>query len=293
MIEMVLALYAEKVDTELKAYLEHKDCIQNTIFDAMNYSVKAGGKRLRPIIMLMTADMIGVNKNDVMPFACALEMIHTYSLIHDDLPAMDNDDLRRGKPTNHKVFGEGMAILAGDALLNASAEILTSAKYSVDSDVVIKAMYELYVASGINGMIGGQVVDIESEGKKISAELLKEIHRMKTGALLRAAGRIPAVLGGVSSEQLKAISDYCDNLGIAFQIQDDLLDAYGNQDDLGKPIGSDAENDKTTYVTLYGKEESERLVKEYTQTAINSLQMFGEKSKDLCSLAEYLTTRIK
>lgn len=283
--------YAEKIEPELYAAVPKKNSLNKTIYDAMSYSLEAGGKRLRPVIMLMFAKLFDLPEKEAMPFACALEMIHTYSLIHDDLPAMDNDDLRRGKPTNHKVFGEAMAILAGDALLNLAAETVSKANYSVPAGRALAAVNELFSASGTEGMIGGQVIDIESEDKDIPPETLKELHRLKTGALIRAAGRVAAVLAAADAEQLAAATAYCENLGMAFQIRDDLLDVCGNTIELGKKTGSDEANRKITYVSLYGVEKSEQLVREYTRLAVAALDIFGDRAEELKELAVYLTNR--
>lgn len=291
MIKKIMADYASFVEKSLYDAMPSANCSQKTVIEAMRYSVEAGGKRLRPVIMLMTAKMIGLEERDVMPFACALEMIHTYSLIHDDLPAMDNDDLRRGKPTNHKVFGEAMAILAGDGLLNLAMETVSGANFGVPADRVLRAVGELFTASGFGGMIGGQVVDIESEGKRISHAEMQKIHLMKTGALIRAAGRVPCALKGLSTEKTEAITEYCDNLGVAFQICDDLLDVYGTTAELGKTVGSDEQNEKSTYVTLFGKEQAEKLMMEHTEKAKASLAVFGEGGSELVALADYLTKR--
>ncbi len=259
------------------------------IYDAMLYSIKAGGKRLRPIIMMLTAKMCGKKPESVLPFAAAIEMIHTYSLIHDDLPAMDNDDLRRGKPTNHKVFGEAIAILAGDALLTKAFE--TAATYSepgVDKERVLRAVSILARLSGTDGMVGGQVIDIESHNEDL--ELLRYLHLLKTGALIRASGVIGATLSGASEEQIEAVDEYCRNLGIAFQIQDDILDVTGSVEELGKPIGSDEENNKSTYVTLCGLERAQQMVDEYTRKAVESLDIF-ENNDELVALAHKLVGR--
>lgn len=291
MIKTIMANYASRVEKALYAAMPSGDCVQKTVVDAMKYSIEAGGKRLRPMIMLMTAKLLGLDEAEAMPFACALEMIHTYSLIHDDLPAMDNDDLRRGKPTNHKVFGEAMAILAGDGLLNLAAETVSKAKTATLPERKLAAIGELFSASGFGGMIGGQVVDLESEGKRISSGEMQTIHLMKTGALIRAAGRIPCALSGTSAEDTKAITAYCENLGVAFQICDDLLDVYGTTEELGKAVGSDEQNEKSTYVTLFGKEKAEELMRVHTDAAKESLARFGEKAEELLLLAEYLTGR--
>lgn len=276
------------VDDSLKGYMEYEEKPQKKIYEAMNYSLFAGGKRLRPVIALMTAQMCGASENNVLPFACALEMIHTYSLIHDDLPSMDNDDTRRGKPTNHKVYGEAMAILAGDALLNKAMETAVSA--NVAPEITVKALKVLFSSSGTEGMIGGQVIDIENIER--TEDELKNLHLLKTGALIRAAGLLGGIVAEATSEELMAIDEFCTNLGIAFQIQDDILDVEGNEEKLGKPVGSDADNDKTTYVTLFGVEKSKALVKEYTDKAKKSItDKFSEKSEKLNALADYLIKR--
>lgn len=287
-IKEILNRKAGIVEEELKKYVKIEDNAQNKIYDAMGYSLLAGGKRLRPVLALMTCEMCGGDETEVLPFACALEMIHTYSLIHDDLPAMDNDDLRRGKPTNHKVYGEAMAILAGDALLNKAAEAALSAKTKPEKTV--KIMQAVFGASGTEGMIGGQVIDIKNA--PMSEKELENLHLLKTGALIRAAGKIGAIAADASEQEAQAIDCFCKNLGIAFQICDDILDVQGNEEDLGKPVGSDRENNKTTYVTLFGTEGAKKLLREYTARAEKVLSdCFGEKSSQLLALAELLISR--
>ena len=289
-IKELIKKKADIVNNALKGYSGHENNPQSLIYEAMNYSLFAGGKRIRPVIMLLVCDMLSGDENEVMPFACAMEMIHTYSLIHDDLPAMDNDDYRRGKLTNHKVYGEAIAILAGDALLNKAFETVTSASYK-DSCRAAKAMAILAKSSGTEGMIGGQTVDIESEGKQISADELLYLHSLKTGAIIRSSGVIGAVMSGADDDQIKAVDEYCKNLGIAFQIQDDLLDILGNEAILGKATGSDSANEKTTFVTLYGTEESKRAVDRYTNLACEALDVFGDKAQPLKELARLLVRR--
>ena len=279
-------------EAALEQYVQPEKLPQKTIYEAMRYSLLSGGKRLRPILMLFSCEACGGHAEDAVPFACALEMVHTYSLIHDDLPAMDNDELRRGMPTNHVKFGEAMAILAGDALLNRAFEIASS-KSSIPADRTVAAIRILSEASGAYGMIGGQVIDIESENKAITAEELKHLHALKTGAIIRAAGKMGAVIAGAEQEKMDALDAFCLNLGIAFQIQDDILDVTGTEETLGKPIGSDAENGKTTYITLYGKERAGELSEEYTKRAVDALSVFGEEKKYLVALAEHLTNRRK
>lgn len=289
-LEEILKNKAELINNALKSYAEHEKNPQSVIYEAMNYSLFAGGKRLRPTIMLLVCDMLGGDYEEVIPFACAMEMIHTYSLIHDDLPAMDNDDLRRGKPTNHKVYGEAIAILAGDALLNKAFEVVSGHSYK-NPELAIRAISVLSVSSGTEGMIGGQTVDIQSEGKKITQEELLYLHALKTGAIIRSSGVIGAIMSGASEEEIKAIDEYCLKLGIAFQIQDDLLDVMGNSEQLGKSIGSDSENEKTTFVTLFGIDGSKKAVSDYTNEAISALSVFGKRADTLKALADYLINR--
>ena len=281
--------YAKITENALKSYMPSIDAPQKRLYDAMNYSLFAGGKRLRPMIMMMTAKMLKKPIERVLPFACAMEMIHTYSLIHDDLPAMDNDDLRRGKPTNHKVFGEAEAILAGDALLTKAFEIVSGYDAEgVSSEQVLKAINVLAVSAGAEGMVGGQDIDIY--GDLSDLEKLKHMHSLKTGAIIRASGVIGAILSGAEDSEIKAVDEYCYNLGIAFQIQDDLLDVLGNEEALGKPIGSDAENNKSTYVTLCGAEKSQELQEKYIERAKASLNGF-DNTEEFFTLADMLVNR--
>lgn len=289
-LDTILKEKITKINSSLTHYMSYEENPQSIIYDAMKYSLFAGGKRLRPVIMLLVSDMLSGDENEVMPFACAMEMIHTYSLIHDDLPSMDNDDLRRGKPTNHKVYGEAMAILAGDSLLNRAFEITSNHKYK-NPERALSAIASLSNSSGTEGMIGGQTVDIQSEGKKISEDELIYLHTLKTGAIIRSSGVIGAIMAGASKDEIKAIDDFCKNLGIAFQIQDDLLDVTGNEAELGKPIGSDTDSEKTTFVSLFGIEGTKKAVCDYTNKAISSLEIFGEKANILIELANYLINR--
>ena len=284
-----LSYYAKITEDSLKRYMETADLPQKRLYDAMKYSLFAGGKRLRPMIMMMTAKMLKKPLETVIPFACAMEMIHTYSLIHDDLPAMDNDDLRRGKPTNHKVFGEAEAILAGDALLTKAFEIVSEYDANgVDSISLLRAINVLARSAGAEGMVGGQ--DIDMAGDLSDLEKLRFMHSLKTGAIIRASGVIGAILSGADDKQIKAIDEYCYNLGIAFQIQDDILDVLGNEETLGKPIGSDKDNNKSTYVTLCGIDEAQRLQEEYIEKAKASLNIFNNK-EELSDLADLLVNR--
>lgn len=277
------------IDKALGVYLPEKDNPQSIIYKAMRYSVFAGGKRIRPILMTEVCRMCGGDINDVMPFACAMEMLHTYSLIHDDLPAMDNDDLRRGIPTNHIKFGEATAILAGDALLNKAFE--TISEYGANTPNSMRALAVFAKASGTEGMIGGQVVDMESEGKDIDIERLRYIHLLKTGAIIRSSCVIGAIAADAEEDKINAVDAFASNLGVAFQIRDDILDVTGDEETLGKPVGSDEKSEKNTYVKLLGLEKSEELVKEYSKKAVDALDVFGEKADFLKRLTEYLVMR--
>ena len=246
------------------------------IYDAMGYSLMAGGKRIRPVLTLETCRMCGGDVEAALPFACAVEMVHTYSLIHDDLPCMDDDDLRRGKPTNHKVYGEATAVLAGDALLTATFEMMAEHRGSLDAGRVLEAMDCLSHAAGAAGMIGGQVLDMEGEQRPLSLEELKLMQSLKTGALISAAAEMGCIIAGGSEEQRQAIRTYAQCIGRAFQVRDDMLDVTSTDEVLGKPIGSDAENGKTTFVTTLGLESCAALVDELTEQAIQALNIFEE-----------------
>lgn len=282
-----------EVEQYLKKYIEKKDNLQFRIYDAMNYSVFAGGKRIRPILLLSCYEVFDSSYLKAMPFACALEMIHTYSLIHDDLPSMDDDDYRRGKLSNHKKYGEATAILAGDALLNKAFELSIdeSLKLNIDNSLILKALSIMSNASGTEGMIGGQVVDMFCEEKIVDQDTLRYMHKLKTGTIIKAAASIGAVLGNASQKEQKAIETYAENLGLAFQVRDDILDVIGNADKLGKPIGSDKENKKATYVSLIGLEESKLLEEKLIKEAIASLSIFENRAEFLKGLANFLLTR--
>ena len=284
----------KKIEENLETYLPCFENRQKKIYESMRYSLNAGGKRVRPILMMAVFEIFRSDDEDsIMPFACALEMIHTYSLIHDDLPAMDDDDYRRGKLTNHKVYGEAMAILAGDGLLNKSVETVLQNRSltGLSPEVILRCLEILMASSGTEGMIGGQVVDMFVEER--SLEYLEYMHRLKTGAIIRAACQIGATAGGASEEETYKITQYSDYLGLAFQIKDDILDVTAQESDLGKPTGSDEKNDKLTYVTLLGLKESESLLQRYTGQAIESIKYLGDKSQRLVEIAEYLLERKK
>jgi len=263
------------------------------IFQAVRYSLLAGGKRIRPILCLAAAEAVGGNVEAVMPAACALEMIHTYSLIHDDLPAMDNDDYRRGKPTSHKVFGEAMAILAGDALLTEAFRLLTDRKRMPDipAEKILDVSLEIAEAAGCRGMVGGQVQDIRAEGVKVDLDTLHAIHRRKTGALLRVSLRAGAILAGAEDVALADLSDYGDKIGLAFQIADDILNVEGDPAILGKGTGSDAARGKMTFPSLLGIEASRARAEELVLEAHTSLASFDNRATPLRAIARYILER--
>ena len=273
-------------------YMPKEEGYQKTIFEAMNYSLSSGGKRLRPILTLESAKIIGGDVKEVIPFCVAIEMIHTYSLIHDDLPAMDNDDFRRGKPTNHKVFGDGMATLAGDALLNYAFEIMLKESLGKENaDIRLKAIYEIARGAGIYGMIGGQVVDIESENKSIEKEKLDFIHMNKTAAMIIGCMRAGAIMGNACEDDLQNITKYAKNIGLAFQIVDDILDIVGDEKALGKPVGSDIENHKSTYPSLLGLEKSRCIARQLIEEGKSSIKDLPSEKDFLNQLGDYIISR--
>lgn len=290
-----LATKITKIEQILSAYLPPEQGRARTVLQAMNYSVNAGGKRLRPLLLAETYTMFGGSEQVAEPFAAAIEMIHTYSLVHDDLPAMDNDEYRRGKKTTHAVFGEAMGILAGDALLTFAFE--TAAKgleLTADATRVARAMGLLAKKAGIYGMLGGQVIDVEAEGNQnLTLDQILEIHTLKTGALLEASMMIGAALAGADEEDMGKLERIARNIGIAFQIQDDILDLTGTMEELGKPIGSDKRNEKVTYVTLEGIEKSAKEVKRLSDEAVMLLHSLQKDSEFLEQLILSLVNRRK
>ena len=280
------------VEAQLVKELNEANPLDKTLCESMKYSLMAGGKRLRPILVMAAADAVGAKGTDYLTTGCAMEMIHTYSLIHDDLPAMDDDDYRRGKLTNHKVYGAGMATLAGDALLTLAFEVMLR-QQGISADTLVRVVREISTAAGPDGMVGGQALDMESEDKQISMETMKNIHLGKTGALFRAAIRSGAILGGASEEELAALTVYADNFGLAFQITDDILDVIGDEAVIGKPVGSDEKNHKSTYVTLTSLEEAQKLAQDAVDTAIDALKIFGGEADFLRELVAYLVKRNK
>ncbi|MDY4475281.1 polyprenyl synthetase family protein [Mitsuokella sp.] len=280
------------VEKALVQELKSEPPIDKTLADAMEYSLMAGGKRLRPILLMAAADAVGVDGAQFVTTGCAIEMIHTYSLIHDDLPAMDNDDYRRGKLTNHKVYGAGMATLAGDALLTLAFEVMLR-QQGVTEATRLAVVREMSRAAGQNGMVGGQAIDLESEGKEIPMERLREMHMGKTGALFRAAVRSGAILAGATDNQLAALTKYADAFGLTFQITDDILDVVGDEATIGKPVGSDERNHKSTYVTLLSLEKAQALAKATVEDAIAALTSFGSEADFLRDLVQMLIERKK
>lgn len=265
--------------------------------EAMRYSLFVGGKRIRPILCLAAAEAVNNSEQSrqcALPVACALECIHTYSLIHDDLPAMDDDDLRRGKPTNHTVFGEAAAILAGDGLLTFAFDLLSSpVSAGIKDPVRIRIIQTIARAAGSLGMVGGQSLDMIHEGKQVGFDVLRRIHRSKTGALITASVHCGAIVAGAEEEQEEALKIYGDNIGLAFQIVDDLLDVEATTEQLGKTVGSDIKSDKVTYPSLFGKETSRTMAREAVQEAISALASFDHQAEPLRSLAHYIVERKK
>lgn len=283
----------EEIEEIIKSYLPKEEGLQKTVIEAMNYSVLAGGKRLRPMLMQETYKLFGGNGEIIKPFMTALEMIHTYSLVHDDLPALDNDEYRRGKKTTHAVFGETMGILAGDALLNYAFEIATDALVSAPDERTAKAISILAKKAGIYGMIGGQIADIEYEGKKAGIDVVEFIHRLKCGALIEAAMMIGAVLAGATKEECEKIEQVAADIGYAFQIQDDILDVTSSTEVIGKPVGSDDKNEKSTYVSIKGLEQAKKDVLEMSEGAINTLKTLSCENIFLENLIKALINREK
>lgn len=280
------------VETGLRELLPQLNApeLAGVLTESMGYSLFAGGKRLRPILLMAAAEALGADGKQFLPCACALEMIHTYSLIHDDLPAMDNDDFRRGKPTNHKVYGEAVAILAGDALLTGTFELIATQR-GVAPEILLAVSREIAQAAGSKGMIGGQVIDMLFEEKQADLRTLQQMHRGKTGALFCAAIRSGALLGGATDKQLAALTGYAEYLGLAFQITDDIIDVTGTQEAIGKPVGSDAKNLKSTYVTLFGLEQAAAHAQAAVDNALEQLTDFGEQAAVLRELVRQILAR--
>ena len=275
------------IEDLLKEYMPKEEGYQKTIFEAMNYSLSAGGKRLRPILTLEATKIVGGDEKEAVPFAMAIEMIHTYSLIHDDLPCMDNDDLRRGKPTNHKVYGEDIAVLAGDTLLNEAMNLMMKFSLKHGKEALMAAQ-KIAEASGPEGMIGGQIVDIINEGKKISEEELKYMHMKKTGALINVSIISGAILANAPKEDINLLEKFGEKLGLAFQIKDDILDVIGSTEKLGKNVLSDKENDKTNFITMHGLD---YCIKECENLTNESIKILDSLSVDTEAL-KFLTKKL-
>ena len=285
--------YQVMIETALKGYLPSGVFTEQTLIDSMEYSLMCGGKRIRPLLTLLFCELCGEDAKKALPFACAVEMIHTYSLIHDDMPCMDDDDYRRGKPSNHKVYGEDIATLSGDALQSLAFEIMTSddVANSISPKNALKAANTLAKYCGLLGMVSGQVIDIQSEGKKADITILQEMDEKKTAALIKASCEMGCIVAGADEEKINSATQYAHSIGIAFQIVDDILDVTSTSEELGKPVGSDSENDKSTYVSLLGIDKCRELVKELTESAINSLSVFENDTQALKDLALSLANR--
>jgi geranylgeranyl diphosphate synthase type II len=283
------------VEEALERYAPQPESLAAELGRAMSHSLFAGGKRLRPILCMAGAGAVGGDEHGVLPVACALEMIHTYSLIHDDLPAMDNDDLRRGKPTCHKVYGEAVAILAGDGLLTEAFRLMTRVDLSggLEPRLLLEVIALIARAAGHEGMVGGQVVDIQSEGKVVGPSLVEFIHTHKTGALIAASVSSGAILGGGDREQIRAITSYGMGIGLAFQIADDILDIEGDTKAMGKSVGGDARKKKITYPSVLGLKEAKAIQNEMVEKALEALKAFNQKADPLRHLAMYIIERKK
>lgn len=289
-----LEKYIEIINNSLQKYVYKAENGQDYVVDAMSYSVTNGGKRIRPVLVLEFCRVCGGNVEDALPFACAVEMIHTYSLIHDDLPCMDNDDMRRGKPSCHKAFGEEYALLAGDGLLTLAFETALRDADGILPENKIKAVRTLASLAGVSGMVGGQVLDLQSESTEPTLKKLQTIDALKTGALIKASVLLGCYAANVTNdERIKGALKYAENIGLAFQIVDDILDVTSDSATLGKPVGSDEKNEKITYVSLMGIDKSKQTVKELTDDAIDALTVFGNDTDFLKNLALSLAGRKK
>ena len=293
-ITAYLARKKDVVDRTLQKLVPNEKTFPPTVHEAMRYSLFAGGKRVRPIMAIAAAEALGAKTTDLLPIASSLELIHTYSLIHDDLPAMDNDDLRRGRPTCHKVYGEAIAILAGDGLLNLAFEVLSDPRRTraIPASRLITITREIAAASGVFGMIGGQVVDIQSEGREIDFPTLEYIHTHKTGALIRSSVRAGALYARAGKRQFAALTRYGEMVGLAFQIADDILDITGKQEEIGKDVGSDIKKGKKTFPSFYGLQESRRRAGEVADRALAALKDFDRRADPLRELAKYIINRV-
>lgn len=290
-----LKQYQEIINKELKKYLRKKDCLEGVLNESMEYSLMAGGKRLRPILVIATYTLFQEDIKKCFPYCVAIEMIHNFSLIHDDLPGIDNDDFRHGKLTNHKKYNEATAILAGDGLLNNAYIVISDDLKNTENKLELNRKLQIFneFTTAVDRMIAGEYVDTEYEGKKISEEGLEYIHQNKTGALLKLCVRMGAILGGANEQQLEKLTTYAKKIGLAFQIKDDILGEEGDEKVLGKPVGNDKQLEKCTYVSKYGLEESKKILDKTTKEAIENLKDFGNKAEFLRGLALYIENRNK
>ncbi|CDC06303.1 MAG TPA: polyprenyl synthetase family protein [Clostridiaceae bacterium] len=289
-----LKKYQEQVNNELEKYSGKKDVPEKILNNSMEYSLMAGGKRLRPILVIATYEIFGKNINKCIPYAVAIEMVHNFSLIHDDLPGIDNDDFRHGKPTNHKKFNEATAILAGDGLLNQAYIVISEDLIKSESEELknkLKVFNEFSTA--VDRMIAGEYIDTEYEGKQITDEYLEYIHKNKTGALLKLCVRMGAILANANEKDLEKLTKYAEKIGLAFQIKDDILSEEGNEEILGKPVGNDKELEKCTYVSKYGLQGAKKILEEITKEAIEELKEYGDRAEFLRELALYIKDRNK
>ena len=286
--------YQEIINKELEKYLRREEVPEKILNNSMEYSLMAGGKRIRPILVMATYKIFNDNIEKCMPYAVAIEMVHNFSLIHDDLPGIDNDDFRHGKPTNHKQFNEATAILAGDGLLNY-AYIVVSEDLKKSNNEELKSKIQVFneFSNAVDRMIAGEYVDTEYEGKQISDDYLEYIHKNKTGALLRLCVRMGAILAGASDIDLERLTSYSEKIGLAFQIKDDILSEEGDEDVLGKPVGNDKELEKCTYVSKYGLDGAKDILEKITKEAIDEISIYGEKAEFLKQLALYIKDRNK
>lgn len=290
-----LKAYQQMINEELEKYLRKEECPEEVLNQSMEYSLMAGGKRLRPILVISTYKLFKDDIKKCIPYALAIEMIHNFSLIHDDLPGIDNDDFRHGKPTNHKQFNEATAILAGDGLLNSGYITISNDLKNTENINELKNKIKVFneFSIAVDRMIAGEYIDTEYEGKQISKDILKYIHENKTGALLKLSVRMGAMLADCSKEDLEKLSSYADKIGLAFQIKDDILSEEGNEEILGKPVGNDKEAGKCTYVSEYGLEGAKTILDNITKEAIEELKDYGEKANFLKELALYIQNRNK
>lgn len=289
-----LKKYQEQVNNELEKYSGKKDVPEKILNNSMEYSLMAGGKRLRPILVIATYEIFGKNINKCIPYAVAIEMVHNFSLIHDDLPGIDNDDFRHGKPTNHKKFNEATAILAGDGLLNQAYIVISEDLIKSESEELknkLKVFNEFSTA--VDRMIAGEYIDTEYEGKQITDEYLEYIHKNKTGALLKLCVRMGAILANANEKDLEKLTKYAEKIGLAFQIKDDILSEEGNEEILGKPVGNDKELEKCTYVSKYGLQGAKKILEEITKEAIEELKEYGDRAEFLRELTLYIKDRNK